>query len=269
MATTSNFGWPTPDDTDLVRDGAAAIRNLGSAVDTTVALGFRYVGTRFYTSSGTFVKADPFGDGSFDGAKLRAIRVRMVGGGGGGGGCVATDAGQNAAAGAGGSGAYAESFITNIAGLATSETVTRGDGGTGGTAGANSGSVGGNSSFGTLVVAPGGGGGGGSGTFPVPRILGTPGGGGSSGSATGDIVADGSSSARNFCIVADFVTTALAPASALSGSRVPAGTATGANGLAGLPFGGAGGGGLNAQSQATARAGGAGAAGIVIVDVFA
>jgi hypothetical protein len=36
MATTPNYSWPTPDDTDLVRDGAAAIRALGSAVDTTV-----------------------------------------------------------------------------------------------------------------------------------------------------------------------------------------------------------------------------------------
>ena len=34
MATTTNFGWTTPDDTDLVKDGAAAIRTLGSSVDT-------------------------------------------------------------------------------------------------------------------------------------------------------------------------------------------------------------------------------------------
>ena len=36
MATTSNYSWTTPDDTDLVKDGAAAIRTLGSAIDTTV-----------------------------------------------------------------------------------------------------------------------------------------------------------------------------------------------------------------------------------------
>jgi hypothetical protein len=35
MATTTNYGWDTPDDTDLVKDGAAAIRTLGSSVDTT------------------------------------------------------------------------------------------------------------------------------------------------------------------------------------------------------------------------------------------
>jgi hypothetical protein len=37
MATTTNYDWETPDDTDLVKDGAAAIRTLGSAIDTTMA----------------------------------------------------------------------------------------------------------------------------------------------------------------------------------------------------------------------------------------
>ena len=35
MATTTNYSWTTPDDTALVKDGAAAIRTLGSSVDTT------------------------------------------------------------------------------------------------------------------------------------------------------------------------------------------------------------------------------------------
>lgn len=34
MATTTNFNWPTPNDTDLVKDGASAIRSLGSSIDT-------------------------------------------------------------------------------------------------------------------------------------------------------------------------------------------------------------------------------------------
>jgi hypothetical protein len=34
MATTTNFGWTTPDDTDLVKDGAAAIRTALGGVDT-------------------------------------------------------------------------------------------------------------------------------------------------------------------------------------------------------------------------------------------
>ena len=35
MATTTNYSWTTPDDTALVKDGASAIRTLGSSVDTT------------------------------------------------------------------------------------------------------------------------------------------------------------------------------------------------------------------------------------------
>jgi hypothetical protein len=34
MATTTNFNWTTPNDTDLVKDGAAAIRTLGNSIDT-------------------------------------------------------------------------------------------------------------------------------------------------------------------------------------------------------------------------------------------
>jgi hypothetical protein len=35
MATTTNYGWTTPDDTGLVKDGASNIRTLGSSIDTT------------------------------------------------------------------------------------------------------------------------------------------------------------------------------------------------------------------------------------------
>jgi hypothetical protein len=36
MATTTNYGWSTPDDVSLVKDGASAIRSLGTAIDSTV-----------------------------------------------------------------------------------------------------------------------------------------------------------------------------------------------------------------------------------------
>ena len=36
MATTTNYGWTTPDDTALVSQGAAAIRTLGSSIDSTL-----------------------------------------------------------------------------------------------------------------------------------------------------------------------------------------------------------------------------------------
>jgi hypothetical protein len=36
MPNTTNYGWQTPSDSDLVKDGASAIRTLGSSIDTTV-----------------------------------------------------------------------------------------------------------------------------------------------------------------------------------------------------------------------------------------
>jgi len=46
MATTTNYGWTTPDDTSLVKDGASAIRTLGTAIDTSLntALGTKKAG---------------------------------------------------------------------------------------------------------------------------------------------------------------------------------------------------------------------------------
>jgi hypothetical protein len=40
MPTTANYGWTIPADTDLVKNGAAAIRTLGNAIDTTAAASF-------------------------------------------------------------------------------------------------------------------------------------------------------------------------------------------------------------------------------------
>jgi hypothetical protein len=34
--TTSNFGWPIPQSTDLVKDGATAMASLGSGIDTSL-----------------------------------------------------------------------------------------------------------------------------------------------------------------------------------------------------------------------------------------
>ena len=36
MGSTSNYSWPTPEQTDLVKDGWDAIKDLGDAADTTV-----------------------------------------------------------------------------------------------------------------------------------------------------------------------------------------------------------------------------------------
>ena len=37
MATSPNYSWPEPDNTDLVKNGALAIRTMGNAIDTTMA----------------------------------------------------------------------------------------------------------------------------------------------------------------------------------------------------------------------------------------
>ena len=37
MATSTNMGWTLPDDTDLVKNGALAIRTLGNAIDTNLS----------------------------------------------------------------------------------------------------------------------------------------------------------------------------------------------------------------------------------------
>jgi len=46
MSTTSAYGWNIPDNTDLVKDGALAIRTLGNAIDTSMntALGTKKSG---------------------------------------------------------------------------------------------------------------------------------------------------------------------------------------------------------------------------------
>ena len=142
--------------------------------------GYLYAQTLTYAVAGTstFTKATyPW---------LRALRVRCQGGGGGGGGPGGTGASSVSIGGAGGGGGYAESFITDIAGLDASVTITVGAGGSGGSSAA--GSNGGSSSFGALVSANGGNGGsynaGGVSTASV--VVGSEG-----GSGTGNLVVKG------------------------------------------------------------------------------
>jgi hypothetical protein len=224
---------------------------------TNNSTGYRYVQTLYFTSSGTFSKATyPW---------LRGIRVRCVGGGGGGGGVGATSAGTHVASGGGGGGGYAESFITDIAGLAASVTITSGAGGAGGAAGVNNGATGGNSSFGSAVIGNGGGSGGGQ-TAQAFWITSASGGGGS---GTGDlvIVGGGGASGNNvnnnggYGGVGGTTVMGMAPVPTSAWQSSSAGT----NGN----LYGVGGSGAASSQNATAKAGGNGAAGIVIVDLFA
>lgn len=156
MATTVNRGYRIPQPAGIVEapDPRAAVRNLGTDVDVDVAAlatGYRLLQTVYYTSSGTFIKANF--------ANLRAVEVEVLGGGGGSGGMPLTNASSRALAQSGGGGVWAKAFMLASALLAT-ETVTVGAGGAGGTTGTlDFGQVGGTSSFGSHISASGGPGG--------------------------------------------------------------------------------------------------------------
>jgi hypothetical protein len=117
----------------------------------TIANGYRFNQRIIYETPGTFT----FSKSSYP--WLRAIKVCVQGAGGGGGGAKPTTGNQQSVGDGGGGGAYGEAFITDIAGLASSVTVTVGAGGTAGTTSANGG-AGGSSSFGTYSAGGGGGG---------------------------------------------------------------------------------------------------------------
>lgn len=169
MATTTNYSWSTPDDTALVKDGASAIRTLGSSVDTTVKAlnpGTTSGDIDYYTSStakarlakGTALQYLRMNSGATapEWATLSAgystvqtftstgswtvpagvtrCAVYVVGGGGGGGSGNARVDAANVVGGSGGSGgAFGfDPFYTVTPGA--SITVTVGAGGTGGAA---------------------------------------------------------------------------------------------------------------------------------------
>lgn len=197
---------------------------------------------------------------------LRAIRVIAVGGGGGAGGAATTSSAEIAIGGAGGGASVAIRLIGITELLATNVAVTVGAGGAGGGAGNNAGSAGQNSSFGTDVVAHGGLGGGGGAAQAVPAIID---GAAQQPSGTGQFIYNGTAGQPVVVAGAGRVIAATSGASIVSSGRTPVSTASGANGLAGYIYGGGGTAGHNAENQASARAGGAGAAGVVFVELFA
>jgi hypothetical protein len=243
---------------------------VGSASTTTSVLGtftpprgFMLAQRFVYTSSpAAFTKATyPW---------LRAIKIICVGGGGGGGGAAITVAAQNAIGQAGAGGAYTETLITDIAGLASSVTLVVGAGGTAG--GANTaGGQGGDTSFGALCVAKGGTLGGAGAATAVGAF-----GAGVSGVSTGNIgdvaIPGGASGVRHHAFAAQAVrplpgisTISSMPQTAQTlVTTTLAGSVPGTNnyGVGGFP-------GVNAQSQATAIAGGVGAGGLMIVELYA
>lgn len=234
--------------------GAAALDDYEFAWD--VENHYRLIGTSqedkmdVFTSSGTWNKP----------AGLTAARVTVVGGHAGGGGAEATDVGEASAGSGGGYGAVAVSWLDASA-LGSTETVTVGDGGTGATAGANNGSSGGTSSFGSHVSASGGSAGqGGTATSGHAQVAG--GSGGTSG--TGQIVVPGARG--EYGIIRSG--TDQRRGDGASGLFGRGGTNTSADGDGANGDGGAGSGGRNASASNPGRAGGNGSAGLVVVEHF-
>jgi hypothetical protein len=226
---------------------------FGSAVNGTAV--YRYVDTVYFTSSGTFTKATyPW---------LRAIRVKCVGGGGGGGGNPATGAGQASVAGGGGGGGYAEAFITDIAGLSSSVSITVGAGGSGGGASDNAaGTNGGDSSFGSVIL----GGGGSAGQGGSPSTGSGQRSGGAGGSGTGDFVVAGGRGFPGDYDIGQIFQRGYGGQSHLAPAATTA--ANSRNVSNGVIYGG-GGSGSHLRASSAALAGGNGADGIVIVELYA
>ena len=211
------------------------------------------------TGPSTFDKAD-YPDATH-------IRVRVVGGGGGGGGAQATGAGEGAAAGGGGGGGYAE-VVLPMSALSASTTWTNGAGGQGGAAGNNNGAAGGTASFGAHVSASGGAGGD-SGPASSAYLI-QPGGLGGAGS-DGDINLNGSDGNNGIRQANDIYQQGFgggAPGIGGGITRASSVTAGSAGLNAGTVSYGSGGSGAHNRASQTAKAGGDGAPGLVIVEVF-
>ena len=242
----------------LVQDTVTQIVN-GDITDKRVEAPIRgeLVKSIYYTSNDTFTKADhPF---------LHKIRVRCQGAGGAGGGAVATSALEFSLGGGGGGGGYAEKEILGPT-LGTTETVTVGVGGTGVSGGV--GNTGGDSSLGSHAVGKGGVGGAVSAAFTGPDFIFAAGGlGGDQAGGTGDLKLDGGAGGPG---VGDdrFIQ---AQVGGGGGSAHLGGGGRGTTqgvGLAGGQHGGGGGGSAN-EASVSARVGGAGASGVIIIDLYA
>ncbi len=203
-------------------------------------------------------------------AGTNSIIVEGVGGGGGGGAAAATGAGEWAAGGGGGGGAWGKVRVTT--GL-TALVATIGAAGAGGVDGvaAGAGSAGGNTSlvgtFGTILF-PGGSGGPGSPAYTPPVSVGGGGAGALATQSGGTTIflstGDPGGTSAGF-------TAGNGYSGAGSNSPYGAGageTGTSSDGGDASGYGTGGGGGLNVQSQVTARTGGDGRPGFLLISCY-
>jgi hypothetical protein len=214
----------------------------------------RVIKKQIFTSSGTYTPS----------ANLLYAVIECVGGGGGGGGANSASTTQSYGGGGGGSGGYSR-LVATAATIGVSQTVTIGAAGSGGAAGSNNGSAGGDTSVATLCVGKGGAGGNFSSIAQVPN-------GGAGGVAgTGDLVGagnpggSGANSQTNL-----FLTQSGFGASSFFGGGAHAIGATVGGTVAGVAAGnyGAGGSGGSVIDVVGTAAGGNGSAGVVFITEF-
>lgn len=211
-----------------------------------------------FTANGTYTP---------DANLLYAI-VEGVGGGAGGGGAAGTLT-AFFGAGGGGSGAYSR-LIVDKATIGASQAVTIGAGGAGGAAGSNNGSVGGDTSLGSILIAKGGSGG----LFGSVAQTGAGGAGGSTTGGVGDIVSAGDPGSpsiyNNGSSAAGITPGGNGGSAALGGGGAPGPAFTGSAataGTAGTGFG-SGGSGAVASNTVSTAAGGAGSGGLIFITEF-
>lgn len=237
------FGTATPSDGQVLTFDSALSQYVPE--DAVGGAGFAFSTAVYYEANDTWTKADYAG--------VKAIKVMVQGAGGGGG----NHGGTNTGGSGGGGGGYAERFILE-ADLSATEAVVVGSGGAGGSSGgASAGTTGGNSSFAsgeTYGVLGNGGVGSVANTMTSPAAGGT---------GTGDLALRGGSSVGGSFNVTD--NPGGKGGDSHLGQGGPGGeafTSSVRNGSAGENYGGGGGGSFNTG------AGGAGADGIVIVEVY-
>lgn len=236
-----------------IEDDLAGRNQNWAEIDKRVE-GYVYRQTLYLTANATFKKADyPW---------LRAVRVKCQGGGGAGGGTGPTILGESACGGGGSGGDYAEAFLTAFA-LPASIPVVVGAGGIG--VADATGPSGKASSFGSLVVAPGGNGGArGTSSDAIWQWSETA---PSSTVPTGDIYIKGGGGGGPARIASDRPINGIGGASHLGfgGGHITMGDGAGINGRI---YGG-GGSGAGTRNVASAAKGGNGAPGIVIIELYA
>ena len=227
---------------------------VGPSTTPPAASGFAGINVQVFAAPGTSVYAPTAG--------TKYVQIECVGGGGGGGG-VGNSTAASIIAGGGGSGSY--SRRTAAVAAATGQTITVAAGGTAGAAGTGgNGGAGGASSVGGLCAANGGGGGTG---YAAASSTMSGGLGGVAG--TGDIAAAGMPGEGGE-VEDTFVINGGTGGSSYFGGGARAPSLAGNQSIAGVAGGAYGGGGSGAVGNniATARTGGAGAPGVVIITEY-